>query len=179
MIGKNNFIEKLKEKNADALDYVVDNYGNLVFKIAYMNLNSRELSEEVVNEVLLKVWNSIGNYSYPKGKFKNWIAAIAKNTAVDLIRKEERFKAIEYNDEINKADKSIEDNYIKDEEIKIIKKYINDFDDIDRDIFIDRFFLGKPVNLIAEEKNMTANAISLRIFKGREKIKKIIEKEEI
>ena len=65
MVNSNNFIMELKKRNPQALEYVIDNFGNLVYKIAYGYLNSNELSEECLNDVLLKVWTCIEGYDYP------------------------------------------------------------------------------------------------------------------
>lgn len=88
MIDDLNFVKELKNKNQEALLYVLDTYGNLIYRIAYTNTNSKTLSEECVNDVLLKVWHCIDSFNYPDNKFKNWIASIAKHTSIDLIRKE-------------------------------------------------------------------------------------------
>ncbi len=88
MIDDLNFVKELKNKNQDALLYVLDTYGNLIYRIAYTNTNSKTLSEECVNDDLLKVWHYIDSFNYPDKKFKNWIASIAKHTSIGLIRKE-------------------------------------------------------------------------------------------
>ena len=41
MIIYTNFIRHLKSKNPEAINYVLDTYGNLIYKISYMNLNSK------------------------------------------------------------------------------------------------------------------------------------------
>ena len=49
MINKGNFLKQLKKKNEKALDYVIDSYSDVIFKVAYGVLNNRQLSEECVN----------------------------------------------------------------------------------------------------------------------------------
>lgn len=38
MITNSNFIEELKNRNPAALAYVLDSFGDLIYKLAYMNL---------------------------------------------------------------------------------------------------------------------------------------------
>ncbi|WP_415318214.1 hypothetical protein [Clostridium perfringens] len=45
MINKGNFLKQLKKKNEKALDYVIDSYSDVIFKVAYGVLNNRQLSE--------------------------------------------------------------------------------------------------------------------------------------
>ncbi|WP_297638514.1 sigma-70 family RNA polymerase sigma factor [uncultured Clostridium sp.] len=173
MLTKENFIKELKNKNQEAIEFVLDEYGNLIYKIAYMHLGNAELSEECVNEVLIKVWNSIKEFKYTNDKFKNWVGAIAKYTAISIYRKEEKHKRnVEYKDYYEKNQDALIDEFISKKEFADIVNRIQGFNEIDRYIFINRFFIGKSVKEIAKELNLTANAVSLRILKNREKLKK-------
>jgi len=60
-IDENNFIEQIKKKNPKAIEFVVDKYINLVFKVVRTVLNSKfeaQHSEECVNDVFWAVWNN-------------------------------------------------------------------------------------------------------------------------
>ncbi|MGL5477838.1 MAG: sigma-70 family RNA polymerase sigma factor [Clostridium sp.] len=87
MITDNDIISKLKTKDPLALEYLLNTYGNFIYKVSYMSTNNKELSEECVNDVLLKIWNSIDSFNSDNSKFKNWIGSITKHTSIDLIRK--------------------------------------------------------------------------------------------
>lgn len=174
MINDSNFIQQLKLQNSDALVYVLDNFGNLVYKIAYSNLHSMELSEECVNIVLFKVWNSINHFDYSDDKFKNWIAAIVKYTSIDMLRKEKKH----FNDVINEAiiissNDAIEENLIQKEELENIKQHINSLKEIDKNICIEKFYNNKSLKEIGKMYNMTPNAVDLRIIRARKKLKNL------
>ncbi|WP_349393519.1 sigma factor, partial [Clostridium perfringens] len=70
--------------------YVIDSYSDVIFKVAYGVLNNRQLSEECVNDVLLKIWDNIHHFNKDEDKFYPWILAITKYTAIDILRKELR-----------------------------------------------------------------------------------------
>ncbi|MGL4739915.1 MAG: sigma factor [Sarcina sp.] len=86
----NTFINKLKKKDLAALDFLVENYSNIIFKVCDGILNNRELSKECTNEVLLKIWENIGKFNKEKSKFIVWLIAISKYTAIDKLRKESK-----------------------------------------------------------------------------------------
>lgn len=172
MINNSNFINQLKLQNPDALLYVLDNFGNLVYKIAYSNLKSTELSEECINEVLFKVWNSIKNFNYPDEKFKNWIAAISKYTSIDILRKEKKyFNNVTSENLIISSNEDLEKNLVQKEELENIKKHINTLKEIDKNICIEKFFNNKSLKEIGKMYNMTPNAVDLRIMRARKKLK--------
>ena len=46
-------------------------------------IGDREAAEEVLQQTMLKVWNSAGSFDEQKGPLFSWISAIARNTALD------------------------------------------------------------------------------------------------
>lgn len=50
----------------------------------------RELAEELVQEVTLRVWRKAGNYDTSRGSASAWIFGIARNVATDLARARSR-----------------------------------------------------------------------------------------
>jgi len=171
MITQTNFISELQSRNPEALNYIVDKYGDLIYRIAYGNLPSTHLAEECVNDVLLKVWNSIDRYNYSKGKFSTWITVIAKNTSIDMLRKEKKFfGSIDYDQSMSSSNENIEEDHItKTELLKVIDNIMN-FNDIDKEIFLQHFFLNKSLKDIATKLDMSVNSISLRISRARKKL---------
>lgn len=177
MVTDNNFIQELRNQNPDALDYILDTFGNLIYKIAYLNLNSRELSEECVNDTLMEIWISIDSYDYPADKFKNWIASIAKYTSIDKLRKEKKyFENIHDEDLIISSKEEIENDFISKEEFNLVKKHIIKFKELDRNIFIQRFFMNKSLKEVGEIYNMSPKAVNLRIIRARKKLAELIER---
>lgn len=174
-----NIIDELKRRNKDALDYVLDKYGKMIYTVAYMELRSHVLSEECLNDVMIKVWLNIDGYSYEKAQFKNWILTIAKYTAIDILRKEKRHFGISEGDlienEQSEASISVEDDVLSREEVCKVEETINTFSKIDRTIFIERFFVGKEVKEIARELGMTPNSVSIRINKGRKRLRELVK----
>lgn len=170
---KENFLKNLKKHNPRALDYVFEAYGNLIFKVAYSVLNSRTLSEECVNDVLLKIWNSIESFNREDEKFKNWLIVITKYTAIDILRREQKHDNNISLDIYEKEDCSLEKYLEEQESRKEILNEILKFEDDNKEIFIKRFFLGYSIKDISKITNLSENAISNRIRRGR---KKLIEK---
>lgn len=49
-------------------------------------VSSKEYTEEVIQDVFVKIWNSIDQYNASKGRFYTWIINIARNTAIDYLK---------------------------------------------------------------------------------------------
>lgn len=179
-INKDNYIKALREKNIEALDFIMDTYSNLIFKVAYKVLNKRELSEECINDVFLKVWNNIDRFNKEDDKFKNWICTITKYTAIDMLRSEKKHSNnLSIEEEVLNSKSELEKDFQNDNDLLIIKNEINSMDKIDREIFIRRFYYGEKIKVISEKLGMTDNAINLRILRGRKRLSEKIREEKI
>lgn len=179
-INKDNYIKALREKNIEALDFIMDTYSNLIFKVAYKVLNKRELSEECINDVFLKVWNNIDRFNREDDKFKNWICTITKYTAIDMLRSEKKHSNnLSIEEEVLNSKSELEKDFQNDNDLLIIKNEINSMDKVDREIFIRRFYYGEKIRVISEKLGMTDNAINLRILRGRKRLSEKIREGKI
>lgn len=177
-IDENNFIRQIKKKNPKALDFVVDKFANLVFKIAHSVLNSSFYSqyvEECVNDIFLAVWNNIESFDETKGNFKYWITAIAKYKAIDYKRKffkqsvQECIDDYDFCNEIN-TEKTI----ISKENREELLSVLNNMKPQDKEIFIRRYFLDEDIEKIAKNFGMNRNSVDKRLSRGRKFLKEKI-----
>ena len=81
----NDLIPRLKAGEPKAYEFLVDEYGDRVRRFA-SRLAGPEAAEDVVQEVFLRIYRSIGSFD-PSGSFAAWIFTIANNLCVDRIRK--------------------------------------------------------------------------------------------
>lgn len=174
MINSKNYIAYLKSKNLEALDYIIDKYSNLMFKVAYSVLNNRELSNECINDAYMKIWSCASDFEGNEDNFRNWVCTITKYRAIDMLRKEEKHQE---NFNIDDLEQKMFINQNKREEVMILKDVINSMEDIDREIFVRRFFYEEKISNIAKIMNMSENAVNLRILRGKKRVYKVFEEE--
>lgn len=180
MVKDLEFIKALKKKEPKALDYIVDNYSNLIFKIANGILNDRELSKECVNDVILKIWNNSKAFNREENKFNLWVMAISKYTAIDMLRREKKHYGNEELDNVIIAyEDNIEEKIINNETIENVRKQINKMSSVDKEIFLKKFFEDKSSKDVAKELGVTEKFINLRIFRGRKKLKEKFSRERV
>lgn len=54
-------------------------------------LNQREIADEVLQEVYVKIWERAGDFDAAQGSPISWMAAIARNRALDELRRKRSF----------------------------------------------------------------------------------------
>lgn len=175
IIDNKNFVHEIRKKNPKALDFVVDNYSNLIFKIISNVLNSNFHSqdvEECANDVFLAVWNNIESFDEEKGVFKYWISAIAKYKAIDYKRKlvKESNKESIYNYDLE-GNSSIESQVISKESKEELLSAISTMKPEDKEIFIKRYFLDETIENIAKSLDVNRNLVDKRLSRGRKFLK--------
>lgn len=79
-------IKKLKNKDSHSFEYLFKSYHESILGVAFNILKNKELSEEVTQDVFLKVWNNIDSYNSKKGRLFTWMLNITRNAAIDKLR---------------------------------------------------------------------------------------------
>lgn len=74
-------------RQESALSELYDRYGRLVYSIGLNVLGETRSAEEVTQDVFLRVWERAVTYQPEQGKVVVWLARIARNRAIDLIRR--------------------------------------------------------------------------------------------
>ena len=76
----------LAVKDQQAFSYLYDNYAAALNGVIFRVVNDREQSEDILQEVFVKIWNHFDSYDPAKGKLFTWLINIARNLSIDTIR---------------------------------------------------------------------------------------------
>ena len=175
-------IELFRERSEQAIVELSDKYGNICKKIAYNIVKNHSDVEECVNDAYLGVWNSIPPQN--PSPLSAYVYKIVRNTAIKRYHANTAVKRNSYYDvslsELEAclpALNSVEDDYI----LKMLSKKINEFlDNLDtenRVIFVRRYWYADSIADIADRMSMNRHAVTVRLFRIREKLKKFLKKE--
>ncbi len=90
-ISEDILIKKIRERDSSVMEIVYQKYALSLFGVIYNITGSKESSEELLQEVMLTIWQKIGTYDANKSRFYTWIVRIARNKSIDS-RKTRAFK---------------------------------------------------------------------------------------
>ena len=79
-------MDRIANGDADAVRLLYARYGRLVFGLAMNVLGDSATAEEVCQDVFMRVWEKSGSYQADRGKVVTWLARIARNRAIDVLR---------------------------------------------------------------------------------------------
>jgi RNA polymerase sigma-70 factor (ECF subfamily) len=70
-----------------AMAQLYDRHASIVYAVALRVLGDTEAAEDVLQEVFLQFWRNPSVYDSSRGRLGAWLAVIARNRAVDSLRK--------------------------------------------------------------------------------------------
>jgi len=160
-------------------------YGQLVlrhqkrlFRFILMMLGKKDMTEDVVQEAFVKGYLALGSFE-PDKPFYPWIATIARNLALNLIKKEEREKpASEYDDIIasvpDHADNPLTRIIDRENNRRFIQA-VNSLSPPYRTVFTMRMFEKKSYEEIARELDISAGTVDSRLYRARQKLLEMLK----
>jgi len=159
-------VELYFARDEEAIRKTADKYGGYCKSISMSLLHSEPDADECVNDTWLKTWNSIP----PKrpSVLRTFLARIVRALSIDRYR---RYHSEKYNrdlevalDELTVCSPIEEGTTALGEELR---EFVDGLEEIDRKLFVGRYWYGYPVHRLAEAYGMTPNAVSLRLYRVR------------
>ncbi len=77
-------------RDTDALAVLYGQTSGRLFAVLLRLLRRRDLAEEVLHDVYLKVWDRAGSYRPERGAPMAWLVAVARHAALDHLRRQRR-----------------------------------------------------------------------------------------
>ena len=169
-------IERLERRDETAIELLKAYYGDYCYRIIYNQLCSHEETEEALNDVWMKIWNSI-----PPARpthLRAYLAKAARNTAIDYIKRdsaERRTGLTTLLDEIADIvpDVSGSDGFLKD----TLNRFIRSLRSEEQHIFLQRYWYGASIEELANAFDCSQTRIANILHRTRKKLRKHLEKE--
>jgi len=90
-------ISQAQSGDIQSFQQLVEFYSHKLYTAAYRILGNKELAEDCVQEVFIKVYHKIGSFNQ-QSKFSTWLYSVTVNSAIDLQRKHKKHNTNESED---------------------------------------------------------------------------------
>lgn len=178
-------IELLFERAEIALDEVSHKYSRLYKGIIREVLSDECDVEECGNDVLLAVWNTIPPNR--PNSLSSYICKIARRIGIDKLRYNTRQKRntgyIVMLSELGDclpAEEIIDDTEELSEMIRsVLSEFLRSLDPETEILFVRRYVYLESVTDLTKRFELDENRISVKLYRARKKLKKVLEKEGI
>jgi RNA polymerase sigma-70 factor (family 1) len=162
----------LKNGQEDAFDLLYYRYRNKLVAIAYNRLKSKEVAEELVQDVFTDIWQKRFSLQL-RNKLSSYLCTAIKYTVLDHIRKQknnDKYIA-EMLKTVDNASPSIEEVLYVDELDYHLNKSIDSLPEKCREVFILSRFEDYSVREIAEKLNISPDTAKYHIAQALKKLR--------
>lgn len=156
-------IAELQAGNQRSFERIYELYSESIYGVIYSITRDNHVSEEILQDVFLKIWDNASSFDPHKGRFFTWALNIARNASIDKIRSKD-FR----NSKLNLTS----DNFVDILESKTnvsgridaigLQKYIDILEPVCKKIIDLLFFKGFTQKETAEELNMPIGTVKTR-----------------
>ena len=106
-IGDDELVERYRNGDVEAFDTLVERYGKPLYNFIFKMLGNRTESEDVLQEVFLRVIRNAGRYKM-KGRFKSWIFTIANRLAISELRHRSKRRVLSLDERFGTGESELE-----------------------------------------------------------------------
>ena len=169
------------KRDESAVSETEKKYKSFIYSICNGILRQKQDSEECVNTVYFKIWESI-----PPEKpddFKAFIARIARTTATDRFRSNNRLKRAGVVDSLDDYADFLADDYSIEEEIdanalaSLINGFIKGLPETERICFVKRYYFNCSFREIEKQTHIPKSTVYLTLEKVKKELKEKLSKE--
>ncbi|MCM1438726.1 MAG: sigma-70 family RNA polymerase sigma factor [Roseburia sp.] len=161
-------ISYIADNNIDALEKFYQEYGEIIFGVAFSVCKSKSEADEVVNEVLIKVWNS-ANDLHGIEKPDAWIYRVTYNFAINKIKSRQKLDELEDNTINDESYEKVLDNLA-------FYEIIEELSEAEKDILIYKFIGDKTFEDIAEIMRKPKSTVAYKYYSALKKLRKRLKK---
>ena len=152
------------------LEAAYEKYADLLYRLALSHVNHREDAEDAVQEVFIKYMNHTRPFQDAEHE-RAWFIRVTVNTCYDILRHKGRrdYTALDDIAELVAAEERPNMEIFQTLEQLPVKH---------KTVLILYYLEGFTIEEIASMLRISASAVKMRMSRGREQLKEILEKEE-
>lgn len=167
----------IKNGDTQTYEYIVDKYSKQVYYLAYNILHiscTKEDIEECSADVFAQAWIGIDKYSPERASFKTWLFILTKYQALKYKRKISKEKTVNIDEVLMPNHDDVEKQFIARQDQEKVIDIINEFNEVDKELFLRRYFYGEGIVELMDSLNLTRSAVDNRLSRGRKLIKEVL-----
>jgi RNA polymerase sigma-70 factor (ECF subfamily) len=187
MISDYELIQRFVNGEQSCFNQIIHRHKNKVFAYISLYIRDQALAEDIFQDTFMKVIQSVKKGRYQdNGKFISWVMRIAHNLIIDHFRRVKQMNTIsnnEYESDLfnskKLSDSTVEDNLIRRQIQKDVRKMISYLPDDQREVVILRHYAGLSFKEIADITNVSINTALGRMRYALINMRKIMEEKKI
>lgn len=166
-------VEGLLKRDEKLLRQAIALYGGAVHAMARRVLAEAGMAEEVAQDTFLALWRRPGAFNPQRGTLKSFLLGVARNKAIDLVRKEEALRRTK-----NELMAEVEDELERPEDAADratdVKESLRRISPVQREAIVLAYFGGRTYREVAQELGIPEGTAKTRLRDGLRRLKELM-----
>jgi len=150
-----------------------DRYSSVVYAVALRVLADAAAAEDVLQEIFMQLWRNPGSFDASRGNLAPWLAVIARNRAVDVLRK--RKPQTEISETVVSVEPDMAAEADRGRTVEKVRAVLKEMPTSQRSALEMAYFEGYSHSEIAEKTKEPLGTIKTRIRAGLMLLRKAVE----
>lgn len=170
-------LKRVGNKDTTAMELFYRRYENMIYRFAFRKLNSEFEAAEIVNTVMLEVWNCPSFEG--RSKVSTWLMSITHHRVIDLLRKRKAdhvdIDSIPHADEL-RSDHDLCRIVSSEQTLELIGECLQKLNGDQKQVLELLFFQEASYNEIAEAMNSSIGTVKSRVHHAKKLLKLCLSK---
>ena len=167
---------QLQNRNQQAFSYLYDNYAAALNGIIYRLVEDKELAEDILQEVFVKIWNNFSSYDPGKGRLFTWMLNLTRNLTIDTLRSKGYKKQSKILSDENSVSNIIDNNATVEKFDALgIRKQLSNLKPEQRNIIDMAYFNGYTQDEISKEMGIPLGTVKTRMRSAIVELRKMLQ----
>ena len=175
-------MQKIKAKDADALEQLYDLYNRLLFGMILSIVKKREEAEDVLQEVFVNIWEKAHTFKEGRGNVYSWLVTLTRNKAIDRIRSKDYKTQQKASQSVHEPAFFLEgdkfdplETTIHSDRASMVKKALKEIPEAQSKVLKVAYYRGLTQSEISDHLEIPLGTVKTRTRQGMIKLKNILE----
>jgi RNA polymerase sigma-70 factor (ECF subfamily) len=168
--------DRLLRRDEAVLREVIARYGGVVFGMARRVVADPNLAEEVAQDTFVALWRRPGAFDSERGSLQAFLLGVARNKAVDLVRREESLRrrrealiaeAASNTEATNEQLAGVDDR-------EEVRRALGGLSEVQREAVVLAYFGGRTYREVAVELEIPEGTAKTRLRDGLIKLRELL-----
>ena len=171
------------KQDVEAFNCLFERYAKKIFALGMKLTRNEQLSNDLIQEAMLNVWQKAPLYDLDKGSAQGWIYTLGRNRCFDMLRKQKRQPNCISADDIWPPDYSAEPAMVQDDnsgqevELDLIRAYFDQLSEPQRIVVEQIYIHDRTHEEAAAHLQIPLGTLKSRLRLGMAKLKNLIQPE--
>ncbi|MGA2263548.1 MAG: RNA polymerase sigma factor [Acidobacteriota bacterium] len=170
----------------EAFSLLYDRYRQRIHSTVYRIIQDAAEAQDATQEVFIKLYRSLCDWNPQKAKFSTWLYRMAANHAIDCWRSRRRRREsqpAEVGDREAFPEQPISDAILtpfgaleKKESIEQIRRCVDDLPELQKKVFLLRYFQDMKLEEIAEMEDCSLGTVKTSLFRATHSVRRAVRR---